>query len=120
MLAAAQQIGKIGGGRGDTYGFLDPFDGFTPIFAILRPQGIDLLHTPGRNTRLDRPEIVAAVQQVRQMIDSGALANPSSYNPSYKGHTGPAVTPQQLIRDGRVGIWSDEISSVQILPTDKQ
>ena len=112
LFGAAQQIGKAGGGA-DTYGFFDPTGGFLPLLALLQAQNIDLLSTPARDVRLDRPEIVAAVKQLRELTESNAI-----YNPGYKGldRPGPGGDPQQLIRDGRVAIWAQEFIAVDYGP----
>jgi ABC-type glycerol-3-phosphate transport system substrate-binding protein len=112
LFGAAQQIGKAGGGA-DTYGFFDPTGGFLPLLALLQTQNIDLLNTPAKDVRLDRPEIVAAVKQLREMIDRNAI-----YNPGYKGREGPGPgeDPQQMIRDGRVGIWAQEFIAIDYGP----
>jgi multiple sugar transport system substrate-binding protein len=119
LFGIAQQLGKKSGGSSDTYGFFDPTGGFLPLIAILQAQDIDLLNTAAKDVRLDRPEIVAAVKRLRAMGESGAL-----YNPGYKRVEGPAGgpgdDPQQLIRDGRIGIWSSDFIAVDYGPNGPQ
>jgi multiple sugar transport system substrate-binding protein len=100
LFGAAEQLARANGSVVDTYGFFDPSSGFTSLLAILEAQGIDLLTTPAQEVQLDRTEIVAAVERVREMGKSGTL-----FLPRYKVEGDPGVDPWQLIRDGRVGIW---------------
>jgi ABC-type glycerol-3-phosphate transport system substrate-binding protein len=111
LFGAAQQIGKAGGA--DTYGFFDPTGGFLPLLALLQAQNIDLLNTPAKDVRLDRPEVATAIKQLRDMIESNAI-----YNPGYKtlDRPGPGEDPQQMIRDGRVGIWAQEFIAIDYGP----
>jgi multiple sugar transport system substrate-binding protein len=109
LLGAAQQIGKRDGGPNDTYGFFDTSNGFLPLVAMLQSDGVDLINTPTKDVRLDRPEIVAGVKRLRELIEGGALYNPNYKQPQVSDRPiDPGTDPQQLIRDGRVAIWAEE------------
>jgi ABC-type glycerol-3-phosphate transport system substrate-binding protein len=121
LLGRAEQIGKRNGGSGDTYGFFDTSGGFLTLIVMLQNQGIDLINLPAKDVRLDRPEIVAAIKRLREMLKSGAI-----YSPSYKGigrpidPGTPGEDPQQIIRDGRIGIWGDDFIAVDYGPQGPQ
>jgi ABC-type glycerol-3-phosphate transport system substrate-binding protein len=119
LIGAAQQIGKPGSGPNSVYGFFDPTGGSMPLVALLQNANIDLLTTPAKDVRLDRPEIVDAVKQLRELNESNAI-----YNPGYKqgprpidGPMGPGEDPAQLVRDGRIGIWGSEFTAYDYGPS---
>lgn len=104
LLGAAEQIARKNGSTVDTYGFLDQSGGFLPLVALLDAQGIDLLNTPSRDLQLTQPGIVDAVEHIRDLSKSGALFQP------FYGKEGPGVDMQQLLRDGKVGMWSSDMT----------
>lgn len=102
LLGAAEQLAKKSGSRVDTYGYLDNTGGFQPLLSLLKDRDIDLLAEPAAKVQLDRPEIVDAVSRLQSLIESGAL-----FRPVYKeGPPEQNMDPGQLIRDGKVAIWS--------------
>jgi ABC-type glycerol-3-phosphate transport system substrate-binding protein len=109
LLGAAEQMGKRSGGLGDTFGFFDISGGFMTLAVMLQADGIDLLNTPSQDVQLDQPKIIAAIERLRDLVNSGAI-----YTPSYGRPEGPSdpndpnQDPQQIIREGRVGIWSSD------------
>lgn len=106
MIGVAEQIVQKSGG-GSTYGMIDMGGGALALLAILKEQGVNPFATPAQDIQLDRPEVVAAVERVRDMLKSGALLRPQ-----YSERTEP-VDIGQLIRDGRVAIWSDDFIGPQ-------
>jgi ABC-type glycerol-3-phosphate transport system substrate-binding protein len=106
LLGNAEQLGKKSGSKVDTYGYLDSSGGFLPLIALLQDQSIDLLNTPAQDVKLDSPAVLAAVNRLRALIDSGAL-----FRPEYKEGANP-TDPGQLIRDGKVAIWGQEFMQI--------
>jgi ABC-type glycerol-3-phosphate transport system substrate-binding protein len=104
LLGSAEQLARKSGSRVDTYGYLDSSGGFLPLVALLQDQGVDLLNTPAQKVRLDSPEVLAAVERLRALIDTGAL-----YRPEYKEN---AIDPGQMIRDGKIAIWGQEFMGI--------
>jgi ABC-type glycerol-3-phosphate transport system substrate-binding protein len=114
LFGVAEQLAKKNGNTVATYGFLDQTGGFLPLVALLQAQGIDLLSTPARDVQLDRPEIVAAVERVRALGESGALFEPKS------GRDGPGQDMQQIINDGKLGIWPLDMFQIVDGPAEAQ
>jgi multiple sugar transport system substrate-binding protein len=107
LAAAAEQIAKKNGRTVDTYGMIESGNGGFILFEELKEQGIDLFNTPSQELQLDRPEIVSGVERIRQLADSGALFQ-FRYDIG-DGSGTPPEDPQQLVRDGKVGIWSADM-----------
>jgi multiple sugar transport system substrate-binding protein len=105
LMAIAQQLVRKNGSNIETYGFFDYSNGFLPLLADLEAQKIDLFSTPVDKLRLDSPEMVAAVKRMRSLQESGALFE---VRESRSPNTAPA-DPSQLVRDGRVGIWMQDV-----------
>jgi multiple sugar transport system substrate-binding protein len=106
LLGAAEQLGKKSGSKVDTYGYLDSSGGFLPLIALLQDQKVDLLNTPSQDVKLDSPPVLAAVNRLRALIDSGAL-----FRPEYKEGVNP-IDPNQLISDGKVALWGQEFVQI--------
>jgi multiple sugar transport system substrate-binding protein len=100
LLGSAEQLAKKSGSKVTDYGFLDSTGGILPLFALLKEQNVDLLATPAKDAKLDRPEIVGALKRMRQLIDGGAI-----FRPEFREAAAPQ-DPGQLITDGHIGIWS--------------
>lgn len=102
VLAIAQQAAQKTGSTVDTYGYLDQSGGFQALATLLKKQGLDLGSTPAREVTLDTPEMADNFQQVRDLIESGALFTPGM-TPD-----GPPVDVQQVVAEGRVAIWPEQ------------
>lgn len=108
LLGLAEQLAKKNGSKVDTYGYLDNSGGFMPLLALMKEQGIDLFSAQAGQVRLDQPEFVDGIGRLRQLIDSGALFRPD-YGVRPDAPPVEPIDPSQLIRDGKVGIWPQEI-----------
>lgn len=98
LMGIAEQLTRQRGSTVDVYGMVEPSDGFLPVLEILHTQGVNLLTEPVEQLQFDRPEVVAAVEQVRALRERGILLQPYRYE-------GPGVDLSQLIRDGQLAIW---------------
>lgn len=123
MLGVAEQIAQKDGNTIDTYGFMDQSGGILPLIALLESSGVDLFNTPARDVQLARPEIVAAVKRIRDLMNSGAISGGSGMispsNPP-SGPDQPPIDPQQLIRDGKVALWASDMVSMPVVGDDAQ
>lgn len=104
LLGAAEQIAQKNGNTIDTFGFFDPSSGLLGLLADLRSQGIDIYAVPSKDVHLDRPEVAAAIERFRDLTKKGALLQYGFFE-----GTEASDDPRQLIREGRVGIWMDEM-----------
>lgn len=105
-LAVAEQLASQRGSTVETYGMFEPSGGFLPLMELLRAQNIDLLSIPPQELQLDRPEIVAAVERLRNLYQSGALLQPYQME-------GPGLDVTQLVRDGQVAMWPASMLPVE-------
>lgn len=111
LLGAAEQIATKRGQTVETYGFFDLSGGIFTFLALCEQQGIDLLSTPAREMQLDRDEIVTIVRRILDLKESGALFHAEPGPPAER-----EVDPQQLIRDGRIGVWDHEFAMHAFTP----
>lgn len=108
LFGVAQQIAGSGG---DNYGLFDASNGFTPLYARLKSQGTDLMTLQSSATKLDDQVFVEGIQYVKSLIENRAL-NRVTFQAMPAD--GPVKDPQQvedpnqLIRDGKIGIWPSE------------
>ncbi|MBO9341837.1 MAG: extracellular solute-binding protein [Roseiflexus sp.] len=99
-LAVAERLTERSGATTLIYGFIEPSSGVLPLLELLSAQGIDVLNAAPMETDLTAPEYVAVVERLRDLYRRGVLVEP------YR-HVGRADDPTQLVREGRVAIWSD-------------
>ena len=107
LFGAAQQIGGTGS---DTYGFFDASNGFLPLFARLKSQGTDLMTAQSSDTRLDQQVFVDGIKYIQSLVASRALFRPVMSGPAEGGPVkdAPMVDFNQLIQDGKIGIWPSD------------
>lgn len=111
LLATAEQLVRKNGTTIDTYGFFDYSNGFLPMMADLEAKKVDLFNTPIDKIKLDSPEIIAAIENMIKLQDSGAL-----YGVKETRDGKPPADPSQLVRDGKVGIWMQDVLPQSVDP----
>jgi ABC-type glycerol-3-phosphate transport system substrate-binding protein len=99
-LATAERLTGRSGATNPTYGVVEPSRGILPLLGLLSAQGIDALNAAPMETDLTAPEYVAVLERLRDLYRRGVLVEPYP-------RSGPADDPAQLVREGRVAIWSD-------------
>ncbi|HEU4326106.1 MAG TPA: extracellular solute-binding protein [Roseiflexaceae bacterium] len=107
LMGAAEQLARKSGSQVETYGFFDYSSGFLPLMAELEARKIDLFNKPVKEVQLDDPEVIASIERIQGLIESGALYQQEEFTD--KPGTNPPADPSQLIRDGRIGIWMQDI-----------
>jgi ABC-type glycerol-3-phosphate transport system substrate-binding protein len=100
VLATAERLTGRSGATNPTYGVVEPSSGILPLLGLLSAQGIDALNAAPMETDLTAPEYVAVLERLRDLYRRGVLVEPYP-------RSGPANDPAQLVREGRVAIWSD-------------
>lgn len=115
LLGAAEQLARKNGSQIETYGFFDYSSGFLPLMAELEARKIDLFNKPAKEVKLDDPEVIAAIQRVQGLIESGALYEQEQFGdgPADGPGINPPADPSQLIKDGRIGIWMQDILPIE-------
>jgi ABC-type glycerol-3-phosphate transport system substrate-binding protein len=107
LLAAAEQLASKRGGNVETYGLVDWAADQSVLFSELKDAGVDLLATPADQLRLDRPEVVAALERVAELAASGAI-----YVEPRSGEGVINVDQiQQIINDKHAGMWQRGLSA---------
>jgi ABC-type glycerol-3-phosphate transport system substrate-binding protein len=99
LLHAAEQLANKRGDKVEVYGLMELGSPGTTLFGALAAQGVDLFAGSAGQVRLDRPEVVAAVERVVAMVKSGALY----IHPNQGGHD--ATGYQDLIGGQHAGMW---------------
>ncbi len=108
LLRTAEQLAAHGETDDNHFGLLDPSDGVLALSAILQAQG-DRLQLQSLDTLdLDRPAVVAAIQEVQRLVKMRALLLPGSL-PIAEQET---VDIQQLILDGQIALWPENALSI--------
>lgn len=111
MLAAAEQLAQKSGNAITVYGLADHWnsgdDVLTRVFAAA---GVNSLQP--QSTDFDQPKTVLALNRMAALVDSGAVYMPLSSPPDTNG---ASVLPE-LIRNGRVAMWSGDIYTDPVLP----
>ncbi len=105
MMDAAEQLAEKQGATVQTYGFVDWSPEMTVLLAELSQAGISIFNQPNAEIRLDRPEMITALERVRSLVDSGAIyyvareLNASISSEEFAG----------LILEGRAGMWTRDL-----------
>src|SRR6266496_1457288 len=76
VAAAAQQIAQKQGDTITLYGLADDDAYIAVLLDELKQAGLDLAATPPANAQADRPEVVAALERVGNLFQSGAFFFP--------------------------------------------
>ncbi len=107
LLGAAEQLARKNGSQIETYGFFDYSSGFLPLMAELEARKVDLFNKPLKEVQLNDPEVIASIKRIQGLMESGALYQQEEFS----GEPGinPPADPSELIRDGRIGIWMQDI-----------
>lgn len=103
MIAAAEQLAQTRGDEVDVYGLLEFGGGFLFLLSALSENGINLLQTPAEDIQLDDPVVIATLEQVKALADSGAIF-------AEDVATSFDELPN-LVLDQRAGMWSPDILS---------
>ncbi|GAB4191570.1 MAG: hypothetical protein OHK0022_05360 [Roseiflexaceae bacterium] len=108
LRSTAQQLARKSGERFDSYGLMDWDTGFVALGGELTDAGVRLPNPSGTgaNLRLDDPQIVQAVDQVRRLAEEGAIYAPASSN-LQASEIDRKIT---LITSGSVGIWNSALT----------
>ena len=101
LAAAATQLARKQGDKIDVYGLYDGGDGRYALLGELASAGILPFATPTGQFRLDQPKVGQAIEHVRALVESGAVALTS---PSARG-TVENDNPYQLILGQHAAIW---------------
>src|SRR6266540_3373836 len=108
--AAAQQIAQKQGNTIALYGLADDDAYIAVLLDELKQAGLDLAATPPANAQADRPEVVAALERVGNLFQSGAF-----FFPPAGADFRDAVA--QLVIDQKVVMWSSraagDIANIQ-------
>ncbi len=96
LLAAAEQIARKRGDTVEVHGMID-WGGITILEGLMSQSGASLLDTPAGQGRFDQPELLAALERLGQLVESGAVLVPSG--------EGQVMSPQEQIKNQEVGIW---------------
>ncbi len=108
--AAAQQIAQKQGNTIALYGLADDDAYIAVLLDELKQAGLDLAATPPANAQADRPEVVAALERVGNLFQSGAF-----FFPPTGADFRDAVA--QLVIDQKVVMWSSraagDIANIQ-------
>src|SRR5262245_23512429 len=109
--AAAQQLAQKQGSTVQVYGLADDDAYVAMLLTKLKSAGLDLLSTPPANAHVDRPEVVAALEQMGDLFGSGAF-----YFGSENRDTQSEVA--QLIVGQQVAMWGSRFAqAVANMPT---
>jgi ABC-type glycerol-3-phosphate transport system substrate-binding protein len=108
--AAAQQIAQKQGNTVTLYGLADDDIYLAVLLDELKQAGLDLAATPPANAQVDRPEVVAALERMGDLFQSGAF-----FFPPTGADFRDAVA--QLIIDQKVAMWGSraggDIANIQ-------
>lgn len=97
-LNAAERLANKRGDTVEVYGLLDQ-NGFTAFLGTLAAGDSHLFTSPLGAARLDRPEVLAAMERVAAMVASGAI---------YDGLNRESEADRLLSR-GQIGIWINDM-----------
>ncbi len=97
LMATAERLTERSGSTVLTYGFADPSSGLLPLLGLLEQQGVNPLAAGAAEIDITTPEYVAGVEKIQEWYRTGVLY----------GRDISDVSVEQLIREGRVAIWSD-------------
>ena len=103
MIAAAEQLAQTRGDDVDVYGVLEFGGGFSFLLNELNENGINLLQTPAEEIQLDDPTVIATLERMSTLAESGAIF---AEDPTTSFDELP-----NLILDQRAGMWSPDILS---------
>jgi ABC-type glycerol-3-phosphate transport system substrate-binding protein len=84
----------------EIYGLMDGDDGWTVFLNELEQAGASLFDTPVEQVRFDQPEVIAALQRVRSMIESGVVHTMT------EGGSSEQIRP--LAQAQRLAIWKTD------------
>ena len=99
LLAAAEQLTERQGDEVLVYGLDDSRDGAVVLAGLLVEAGVPVRPDANSVVDLDRPEVVAALERVAELIERGVIyQRPDEGGP-------PPFGPGSLVNDGRVGMW---------------
>jgi ABC-type glycerol-3-phosphate transport system substrate-binding protein len=109
-LAIAEHVATTRGAQGDTYGLLDPGGGVLALSGILQARGHALRLDGLQDLQLDRPELSAAVAELRRLHQVRALLLPGRSRDQHQA----LVDVDQLARVGRIALWPED--SIRLSP----
>jgi ABC-type glycerol-3-phosphate transport system substrate-binding protein len=95
LLTIAEQVALPGAEERAQYGLLDPSGGVLTLNSILQARGSDLRLHATQNVQLDRPEVVAAVDELQRLKEVNAVLLPGYL----AQQTQKPVDVQQLVLD---------------------
>ncbi|HET9223580.1 MAG TPA: extracellular solute-binding protein [Roseiflexaceae bacterium] len=103
--AAAQQLAQKQGSTVRVYGLADDDAHLAVLLTKLNSAGLDLLSTPPASARVDRPEVVAALERMGDLFASGVF---------YLGSENRDAQNEvvQLIVDQQVAMWGSRFAEV--------
>ena len=103
LLASAEQLAQTRSDDIEVYGLLEFGSGSLFLLSELDQTGTNLLQTPAEDIQLDNPAVVAALEQLKTLADTGAL---------FVEHNGQELGIDQatdLVLDQRAGMWNADI-----------
>lgn len=106
LLATAEQVATKRGETVETYGIFDPNLSFLLMFARLEERSIDIFSIPPEELRLDQPELVEMVETFRELAEQGVLLSRGVEGMAPPREGEAPQDPQQLIAEGRLGMWN--------------
>ncbi|MCG8352169.1 MAG: extracellular solute-binding protein, partial [Chloroflexales bacterium] len=109
LLAAATQVAAQDGLSGETYGWLEQGNEIVLLLSVLPLASAELFDQPASAVSIDQPEFAAALERMQTLVAQRVLF----WYPAWaKAHPTPEPNPfrstEQLILDGRVGLWSSD------------
>ena len=103
VAATAQQLARKQGNTVEIYGLADEDTYLAVLLDELRGAGLDLITTPPARARVDRPEVVPALERMAQLFRSGAF-----YFPPETADFGDTVA--RMVADQQVAMWGSSIA----------
>jgi len=109
VIEVAETITQHHGDTTEIYGLLDRQTGFPLLFAAeLHSHGVDIFSTPLPNVQLDHPDVITAMQQLVDRIQTGVILIPETQMVHLGVMGDDELTTddlQQMVRDQQLGIW---------------
>jgi multiple sugar transport system substrate-binding protein len=99
LLAAAEQLTRRDGDELLVHGLDDGQDGLLVLAGLLAEAGVPAAPAADGTIDLDRPEVLAALERVAELIERGVIYRRSAED------SAPPIGPGSLVDEGRVGMW---------------
>ncbi|MCG8353643.1 MAG: extracellular solute-binding protein [Chloroflexales bacterium] len=105
LLSAAEQFAQGPNAGEEVYGLWDGQNGLHALAGELASADPQFFMTAAHDRRLDQPAVISALEQVIANANAGVFYLP----PPSMDEPVDGTSAQQLIRDGRIGIWASHL-----------